>query len=205
MAKTAFYISTLSFSLALLGCGGGSGMITTNGQRCADQNNYNPLPLNAGPGQKVSVKAGDKQLTPGKYNYNGAELYYYDSSTKFQVHMFEGADKATGMKCVRGAPAGGAAFSDGKVAANTLTVAADGSVDFTVRNYMFTFDGRNVKLFFTDLDNSKASYKSVEDVFSAKGSQMQFYKVSETALEARSSELNGNIRKDLVVRYVLQK
>lgn len=205
MKNTAFYISIFCLSAALVGCSGGnSGAISGGGKRCEVNGDTNPIPIDSS-AQKVSMKSDDKNLAKGIYVYNGSQLYYYDSSTKTQIHLAEDANFKTSVVCMRNLPATSNTVEEGTIA-SSLTV-KNNVVDFDVRNLIFTFGDQKITLVTEDAKPEvKAKFKTAEEVFtSTKGTRMQFYKTSDTTYEARTSVSNGPIRKDIIVFYTLKK
>lgn len=200
MTKISLFVASFLMVTTTVGCGGGnSGAIQTSGVRCnADGTAYDPIPLDKAGAKKVSLKSGTPELPEGKYIYNGAEIYYYNSNTKMQAHFTEDAAKTSSKPvCVRNAST--TPFTESKVGVSSFTVKPFGAVEYQLRNYNFSFDGN--KLFFKFEDDVNTKSKSIEDVYVSKGSQLQFYEVSPSNYEVRSSQTKDGVRVDFVIRY----
>ena len=203
MKNAVFFLSLFSLSTALVGCGGGnSGAITGAGKRCSEDGAaYNPIPMDTG-AQKVSMKSEDKQMPQGTYTYAGSQLYYYDSSTKTQIHLAEDANFKASKVCMRNLPVGSQSVVEENSIASKMSVKSNSS-DFEVRKMIFSFDKNSITMI--TVDEKKGSFDTAEDVFKEKNSTLQFYKTSDTTYEARTSRKIGSARIDTIVFYTLKK
>lgn len=206
MKNARFYLSIFSLSAALVACGGsGSSVISGTGVRCKEDGSaYNPIPTDIS-AQKVSMKSGDKQLPQGQYVFAGAEIYYYDSLTKTQIHLQEDANFKASTVCMRNVPAETKETLIEVPIASSLSVKGN-ATDFDVRTLRFVIGKDPIVLKSKELDKKeKEKFKSAEEVFLEKGSRMEFYKTSDTTYETRTSVTEKGIRRDLIVRYTFKK
>lgn len=178
---------TASMTLIHCGGGGGRGIYSGGGTRCAA--NYAPLPLEMEGAEKVSkTEAGEFELPSGNYTYAGADVYYEEEGDNgLMVHVEELVNEAgelsTRRKCVRNADPEMEAFSVSADGVTAITKVDRQITEFDMRRYSISWNPDNYRLNVQVSPIENSDFESPSKVYQVKGSQFEMYKVDKKPTE----------------------
>lgn len=126
--------------LVLSACsGGGGGLLSGGRDMCAKNFSLAPNVLRKGE-VELDLDPSAKQLIPGEYTYNGADLYYVDSQNDLRVlvsdvKQIDPTMFKTTVECYRNAYPGMAGISFQSQGVSGMRVEADGKVLIETRSF----------------------------------------------------------------------
>ena len=190
--------------------GGGGGLVGGGKDMCAKNFSLAPDVLRKGE-VELDLDPAAKQLIPGEYTYNGADLYYVDSQNdlRFLVSDVKQSDPAVftpTVECYRNAYPGMAGIAFESQGVSGMRVEADGKVLIETRRFNILV-AKSVVL--GDFDkNSGDVPKAPKEIFDdpsnpSHGQLVHLVKTSPTAptdFELRTTGVTARGRYDLIIR-----
>lgn len=198
--RSSGVVGALLFSL--LACSGG-GYRSPSGHVCPSVG-YDPLPMELNKDnkpdapRKLKLDGGDEGLKTfaGKFQYNGAEIYYREARSGMQIHVSDAYSERTkkiesNTICVNGFKPGGGnngePFFSG-LSLSTFQVDEAGGIQFQVREFLLDFQENLLVRKFGEDQTASPDLHQPGMVYERSGFDYQLYKMNAAAEPSKSTD-----------------
>jgi hypothetical protein len=204
----SFQLFTVLALISLVGLnacsGGGSSLVYGDHDRCKE--NFSLFPDKPTNGQtELKLDPAAKEIPPGVYAYNGADLYYVDSKTNLRVLVHDSLDEKNGTSsssigCYRNAKPGMTGMVVEAEGISAMTVDQNFKTTIETREFNFVIAGGTMERDFRKGQDKLE--KSPLEIYDP-AHPAQFVKTSvnaNTDFELRSSGVSSTGTYELVIR-----